>query len=139
MVTGVVPPPRYAPSFLSRIGFSIPTARRFSSKVANSLSRFLLINFYSRKSSYEHVHSVSGNWTQEIEHVLVYTCLLLCSVPLHCCCCSCCCSSSYAGWPNMLLWFTSSGSSVFSSFKHDAFSMYPLAVLLSRLQRRFLT
>ena len=32
-------PPRYVPSFLSRIGFSIPTARRFSSNVANSRSR----------------------------------------------------------------------------------------------------
>ena len=32
MVTGVVPsPPRYVPSFLSRIGFSVPTAHRFSS------------------------------------------------------------------------------------------------------------
>ena len=31
--------PRYVPSFLSRIGFSIPTARRFSSSVANSRSR----------------------------------------------------------------------------------------------------
>ena len=30
VVTGVVPsPPGYVPSFLSRIGFSIPTARRF--------------------------------------------------------------------------------------------------------------
>ena len=39
-VTGVVPfPPRYVPSFLSRIGFNIPTARRFSSNVANSRSR----------------------------------------------------------------------------------------------------
>ena len=40
VVTGVVPSPlRYVPSFLSRIGFSIPTARRFSSNVANSRSR----------------------------------------------------------------------------------------------------
>ena len=40
VVKGVVPPPpRYLPSFLSRIGFSIPTARRFSSNVANSRSR----------------------------------------------------------------------------------------------------
>ena len=32
VVAGVVPsPPRYVPSFLSRTGFSIPTARRFSS------------------------------------------------------------------------------------------------------------
>ena len=31
--------PRYVPSFLSRIGFSIPTARRLSSDVANPRSR----------------------------------------------------------------------------------------------------
>ena len=34
--------------FISRIGFSIPTARRFSSNVASS--RFPLIIFYARKS-----------------------------------------------------------------------------------------
>ena len=41
VVTGVVPsPPRYMPPFLSRIGFSIPTAGRFSSNVAiNNSSR----------------------------------------------------------------------------------------------------
>ena len=40
VVTGVAPsPPQYVPWFLSRIGFSIPTARRFSSNVANSRSR----------------------------------------------------------------------------------------------------
>ena len=39
VVTGVVRSTRYLPSFLSRIGFSIPTARRFSSNVANSRSR----------------------------------------------------------------------------------------------------
>ena len=34
VVTSVVPsPPRYVPSFLSRIGFSTPSARRFSSNV----------------------------------------------------------------------------------------------------------
>ena len=41
VVTGVVPsplPPRYVPSFISCIGFSIPTDRRFSSNVANSRS-----------------------------------------------------------------------------------------------------
>ena len=32
-------PPRYVNSFLSRIGFSIPTARRLSSNVADSRSR----------------------------------------------------------------------------------------------------
>ena len=38
--TGVVPsPPRYVPSFLWRIAFSIPTAHPFSSNVANSRSR----------------------------------------------------------------------------------------------------
>ena len=51
--TGGFPsPPRYMPSFLSRVGFSIPTfqpffyARRFSSNFANSwtLSRFPLVN-----------------------------------------------------------------------------------------------
>ena len=40
-VAGAVPSPRYVPSFLSRIGFSILTARRFSSNVANSRSRAL--------------------------------------------------------------------------------------------------
>ena len=39
VVTGVVPSPRYVPLFLSRIGFSIPPARRFSSNVASSRSR----------------------------------------------------------------------------------------------------
>ena len=37
---GFVPsPPRYVPSILWRIGFSIPTARRFSSNVASPRSR----------------------------------------------------------------------------------------------------
>ena len=53
VVTGVVPsPPRYVPSFLSRIGSSIPTARQFSSNVF-TLLRFPLILFYARKSPYE--------------------------------------------------------------------------------------
>ena len=39
VVTGVVPSPWYVPSFLSSIGFSFSTARRFSSNVANSGSR----------------------------------------------------------------------------------------------------
>ena len=44
---------------LSRIGFSIPTARRCSSSVANSRSRaFRQSIFYARKSPYEYVHSV---------------------------------------------------------------------------------
>ena len=44
--TRVVPSPRYVPSFLSRIGFSIPTARRFSSNVANSRSRAFRYSFF---------------------------------------------------------------------------------------------
>ena len=37
VVTGAFPSPlRHTPSFLSRIGFSIPTARRLGSNVANS-------------------------------------------------------------------------------------------------------
>ena len=51
VVTGVVPsPPRYVPSFLSRTGFSIPTARRFSSNVATSRSRaFRHNNFFNAR------------------------------------------------------------------------------------------
>ena len=52
-------PPGTRLQFLSRIGFSIPTARRFSSNVANSRSRaFRYSIFYARKSPYEYVHSV---------------------------------------------------------------------------------
>ena len=58
MVTGVVPsPPLYVPSFLSRIGFSIPTARRLSSNVAHSRSRASAIQFLCKKKPYEYVHS----------------------------------------------------------------------------------
>ena len=46
-------PPRYVPSFLSRIGFSIPTARRFSWNVANSRSRAFRYSI----SMQEKVHS----------------------------------------------------------------------------------
>ena len=47
--------PRYVPSFLSRIGFSIPTARRFSSSVANSRFRpLLIVSFNARKSPNEY-------------------------------------------------------------------------------------
>ena len=56
VVTGVVPsPPRYVPSCLSRIGLSIPTARRFSPNECCqlTLSRFPLINFSSRKIPHE--------------------------------------------------------------------------------------
>ena len=47
MVTGVVPSsPRCVPYFLSRIGFSIPAARRFPSNVANSRSRAFRQSFF---------------------------------------------------------------------------------------------
>ena len=43
-------PPGTCLQFLSRIGFSIPTARRFSSNVANSCSRALRkINFFMQE------------------------------------------------------------------------------------------
>ena len=63
VVTGVYPsPPRCVPCFfLSRIGFiSIPTARRFSSNVANSrsLSRFPLTNFLMQENAPTSMHSV---------------------------------------------------------------------------------
>ena len=59
VVTDVVRSPRrYVPSFSSRIRFSISTARRFSSNVANSRFPLLIVNFYARKSPYEYVHSV---------------------------------------------------------------------------------
>ena len=52
-------PPGTCLQFSSRIGFSIPTARRFSSNVANSRARaFRLSIFYARKSPDEYVHSV---------------------------------------------------------------------------------
>ena len=51
VVTGVVSSlPRYVPSFLSRIGFSIPTARRFSSNVANSRSRAFRYSIFMQES-----------------------------------------------------------------------------------------
>ena len=66
-------PPGTSLELLSRVGFSIPTARRFSSDVANprSLSRFPRINFYARKKSllvrtYESVHSVRTEPTKLI-------------------------------------------------------------------------
>ena len=96
-------------------------------------TRFARIIMYAaarRESMYSYIYTF---------HVLLL--LLLCSVLLYCCCCcSCCCSSSSCdGWRNSCC-----GSlhliSVFyfSSFTHDLFSMYPLAVL-SHLQRRFFT
>ena len=52
-------PPGHVPSFLSRIGFRIPTARRFSSNCCYLMfSRFPLIILSSGKSSCEYVHSV---------------------------------------------------------------------------------
>ena len=75
-------------------------------------------------------------------------CCCCCSVVLlYCCCCSCCCLQLLAaavrhrvpdgklcccGSLHLIRMFS------FSSFKHNAFSMYPLAVL-SHLQRRFFT
>ena len=58
MVKGVVPsPPRYVSSFLSRTGFSAPTARPFSSNDANSRSRACANHFFYA-NPYEYVHSV---------------------------------------------------------------------------------
>ena len=67
MVTGAVPStPRYVPPFLSRIGFSIPTARRFSSNVANARScAFRDSIFYARKSPYE--YALGETRTHEID------------------------------------------------------------------------
>ena len=42
------PSPRYVPSFLSRLGFSFPAARRFSSNVAHSRSRAFLYSICLR-------------------------------------------------------------------------------------------
>ena len=52
-------PPGTCIQFFSRIGFSIPTARRYSSSVTNSRSRASRLSlFYARKSPDEYVHSV---------------------------------------------------------------------------------
>ena len=52
-------PPVTCLQFLSRIGFSISTTRRFSSNVANSRSgAFRWSIFHARKSPYQCVHSV---------------------------------------------------------------------------------
>ena len=57
--------------FLSRIGFSIPSARRFSSNVANStLSRFPLIIFLCKKKSLR-VCALGENWTRGIDFKLL--------------------------------------------------------------------
>ena len=53
-VSGVVPSPRCVPSFFSRIGFSIPTARRFSSNECCQLTLFLALSdnqFLCKKKS----------------------------------------------------------------------------------------
>ena len=55
-----LPPPGTFLQFLTRIGFSIPTARRFSSNVvatnnSRSLSRFPRVNLRTRKSPYEFI------------------------------------------------------------------------------------
>ena len=50
--------PQYVPSVLSRVGFSIPTARRFSSTAANSRPRVSADHCSATKFSYEYVHSV---------------------------------------------------------------------------------
>ena len=48
VVTGVVPsPPPYVPSFLSHIGFSIPTARQFSLNFAQMLPVYFVLRLYS--------------------------------------------------------------------------------------------
>ena len=51
-------PPGTCLQFLSHIGFSIPTARPFSSNVANSRSRAFRLSIFYARSSYEYVHSV---------------------------------------------------------------------------------
>ena len=61
VVSGVAPsPPRYVPSILSRIGFSIPTAHRFSSNVAKSRSRAFRESICAQEKAprnlYEYAH-----------------------------------------------------------------------------------
>ena len=59
VVTGVVPSPsRYVPSFLSRIGSSIPTARRFSSNVAISRFCAFRLSFFLQENLLTSMHSV---------------------------------------------------------------------------------
>ena len=62
VVTGAIPsPPRYVPSFLSRMGFSIATARRFSSNVANSHALALSANQFLRKKKSFRVCALGEN------------------------------------------------------------------------------
>ena len=67
----VLSPSRYVPSFLSRIGSRIPTARRFHRMLLTwlTLSRFPLINLCKEKSL--RVCALGDTWTNEI--VLVGT------------------------------------------------------------------
>ena len=59
------PTPVRAFIFIAHTGFSIPSARRFSSKVANPRCRaFRKINFYARKSPYE--YALGESRTHEI-------------------------------------------------------------------------
>ena len=94
VVTGVYPsPPRYVPSFLSRIGFRIPTAHRFSSNVVSLLklsiiSRthswwrhiFIMLIVYNMKSLRTIFFSlcwwwfnVISNWLMFVVVVVVFT------------------------------------------------------------------
>ena len=61
VVTGVVPSPRYEPSFLSRIGFSIPTASRLSSNVTNSRSRAFRESICAQEKVLSYLKRV-GSW-----------------------------------------------------------------------------
>ena len=56
-VPSLVPPGSYL-HFLSRIGFIIPPARRFSSNIANSRSRASRESFFVQEKSLTNVHSV---------------------------------------------------------------------------------
>ena len=51
-------PPGTCLHFLSRIGFSIPTARRFHRMLLTHALALSADHFFSRKSPYEYVHSV---------------------------------------------------------------------------------
>ena len=71
-MTGVASsPPRHVPSFLSRIGFSNPTARRFQSNVATNMITHALVlsaNQFGCKKKYPRVrmHSVRLELTKLI-------------------------------------------------------------------------
>ena len=73
VVTGVIPysPPVRALIFLLRIGFSIPTARRFSSNVANSRSHAFCYSTYMQgKVPTGRIYilcALGENWTHEID------------------------------------------------------------------------